>query len=272
MPGLSQQTILITGATDGLGKALATSLARAGATVLLHGRDPERLAAAVTGIRGVTDAGTLRTYSADFAELAQVSRLADDILDAEKTLDVLVNNAGIGATVPGGERRMESRDGLELRFQVNYLAGYLLTSRLLPLLGASAPSRVLFVSSAGQAPIDFGDVMLTRSYSGVRAYCQSKLAEVMMAFDIAGNYERTGVAAAALHPASYMPTKIVASPMSTLDEGVAATMRLIEAPDAGEINGRYYNRMSEARADEQAYDLKSRDQLRELSERLTADA
>jgi NAD(P)-dependent dehydrogenase (short-subunit alcohol dehydrogenase family) len=272
MPGLSQQTILITGATDGLGKALATALARDGATVLLHGRDPGRLAAAVAGIRRLTGAGTLRTYSADFADLEQVRRLADSVLQAEPALDVLVNNAGIGATVPGGGRRAESRDGIELRFQVNYLAGYLLTSRLMPLLGACAPSRVVFVSSAGQAPIDFDDVMLTRSYSGVQAYCQSKLAQVMMALDIAEDYESTGVAATALHPASYMPTKIVASPASSLADGVAATMRLIEAADAGQVNGRYFNQMREARADEQAYDLKSRRRLHELSEQLTRRA
>jgi NAD(P)-dependent dehydrogenase (short-subunit alcohol dehydrogenase family) len=268
----NRATILITGATDGLGKALATALAQTGATVLLHGRDSGRLSATVDDIRAVTDTGTLRTYLADFSELAQVRRLAGEVAEAEDRLDVLVNNAGAGTKVPGAGQRMESHDGYELRFAVNYLAGHLLTSQLQPLLSASAPARVVFVSSAGQAPIDFDDVMLTRSYSGVQAYCQSKLAQVMDAFDLAEQFPQTGVAATALHPATYMPTKIVASPVSSLADGVDATMRLISGLEPGQINGRFFNSSREDRADEQAYDPKARQELRELSDRLIRQA
>src|SRR6185503_6153740 len=106
-------------------------------------------------------------------------------LESEERIDVLVNNAGIGTAEPGDGERVESPDGLELRFAVNYLAPFLLTNLLLQKLKESAPSRIVNVSSAGQAPIDFDDVMLEESYSGFQAYCQSKLAQVMFTFDLA---------------------------------------------------------------------------------------
>src|SRR5580692_4195975 len=135
MTDLDGKVILLTGATDGLGRALAAELARGGATVLVHGRDPARIAATVAEV--IAAAGRpdrVRPYQADLADLAQVRDLADQVLAAEPRLDVLVNNAGIGSDVPGGEARQESADGYELRFAVNYLAGYALTERLLSLL------------------------------------------------------------------------------------------------------------------------------------------
>ncbi|MGI8428217.1 MAG: SDR family NAD(P)-dependent oxidoreductase [Solirubrobacteraceae bacterium] len=210
-----------------------------------------------------------QSYRADLSDLAEVRQLSDEIIAGEKRLDVLVNNAGIGTTAPGGGERMQSADGYELRFAVNYLAGFLLTRTLLPDLIKAAPARIVNVSSAGQAPIDFDDVMLSRHYSGVQAYCQSKLAQIMFTFDLADELSDAGVTATALHPATYMPTKIVASPVSTLGEGVNATMRLIADPALDETTGRYYNRQTEAQAHPQAYDRHSRNQLRELSEQLT---
>jgi NAD(P)-dependent dehydrogenase (short-subunit alcohol dehydrogenase family) len=182
---------------------------------------------------------------------------------------VLVSNAGIGTDVPGGGRRMESEEGYELRFAVNYLAGYLLTRELLPLLQRSAPARIVNVSSAGQWPIDFEDVMLERGYSGVRAYCQSKLAQILHTFDLAERLDGARVTATCLHPATYMPTKIVSSPASTLDQGIEATMRLVADPALEGVTGRYFDGQREAAADAQAYDPEARARLRELSERLT---
>jgi NAD(P)-dependent dehydrogenase (short-subunit alcohol dehydrogenase family) len=251
--------VLITGATDGLGRALARELDGAGATVLVHGRDEERIAATLAEL-----SDRARAYRADLASLAEVRRLADEVVAAEPRLDVLVNNAGIGTTVPGGGERLQSADGYELRFAVNYLAGYLLTRALLDVLRRSAPARVVNVSSAGQAPIDFDDVMLERHFSGTQAYCQSKLAQIMFTFDLADD----GATAVALHPATYMPTKMVSSPISTLEEGVDATARLVTAP-AADVTGRYFYGTREARADAQAYDADARLTLRELSERLT---
>jgi NAD(P)-dependent dehydrogenase (short-subunit alcohol dehydrogenase family) len=235
-------TVLVTGATDGLGRALARELVQAGDTVLLHGRDPQR------GEEALAETGASELFLADFASLDDVRALAE----ALPRLDLLVNNAGIGSS--GG--RTESRDGLELRFQVNYLAGFLLT-------GLLDPPRVVNVASAGQYPIDFDDVMLTRGYDGSRAYAQSKLAQIMHAFDLA---ER-GVIANALHPATYMPTKMVVEagvePRSTLEEGLRATFALTQRTD---VSGRYFNGEREARADDQAYDPAARARLRSLSE------
>jgi NAD(P)-dependent dehydrogenase (short-subunit alcohol dehydrogenase family) len=266
---LADQTILITGATDGLGRALAEELARGGATVLVHGRDEGRVAATIGAIRAATGSERLRPYLADLADLAQVRALAEQVLANEPRLDVLVSNAGIGGNVPGGGVRMESRDGYELRFAVNYLAGFLLTRLLLPLLRSSAPARIVNVSSLGQHAIDFGDVMLTSSYNGGRAYAQSKLAQILDTIDLAGQLDGTGVTVNALHPATYMPTKIVSSPFSTIAEGVEATHRLVADPAVADVTGRFFNGQREARADPQAYDPASRQRLRELSEKLT---
>ena len=273
MRPLTEQVILITGATDGLGKAVALQLAHAGATLLLHGRDEAREQQTLEEIRGQTGNIRLYWYRADFAELSQVRALAERLAREQERLDVLVNNAGIGTTLPGGGRRQESEDGYELRFAVNYLAPFLLTRLLLPTLGHSAPARIVNVSSAGQAPINFRDVMLEHHYDGVQAYCQSKLALVMFTFDLAEELASTGVTANCLHPATYMPTKMVlaarGSGVSTIEEGVQATTHLITAPELDQIIGRYYNGLREARAESQAYDRQARHQLRQLSEQLT---
>ena len=276
MAELHGKVVLVTGATDGLGRALAAELARAGATVLVHGRDPGRIA---DTIKEVTAAAAeadepaagdrVRGYQADLSSLAGVRELADQVIAAEPRLEVLVNNAGIGGDVPGGGARQESADGYELRFAVNYLATYALTRLLLPLLRASAPSRIVNVASIGQQAIDFSDVMLTKDYNGMRAYRQSKLAQVLFTFDLAAELDPDGVTVNALHPATFMPTKIVSSPISTIAQGVEATMRLIAAPDAETGTGRFYNSLNEGRASDQAYDLAARRQLRELSEQLT---
>jgi NAD(P)-dependent dehydrogenase (short-subunit alcohol dehydrogenase family) len=255
--------VLVTGATDGLGRGLAKALAQAGDTVLVHGRSEERIAETLAEI-----GGDARGYRADLASLDAVDRLADEVLAAEPRLDALINNAGIGSDVPGGGRRQESADGIELRFAVNYLAGYRLTRRLLDRLSESAPARIVNVSSVGQMAIDFDDVMLERDYSGVRAYCQSKLAQIMFTFDLDGELDGSGVVASCLHPSTYMPTKIVHSPISTIEDGVEATLRLLTAP-ADEVAGRYFNVLREARADPQAYDTGARRNLRELSDELT---
>jgi NAD(P)-dependent dehydrogenase (short-subunit alcohol dehydrogenase family) len=269
MRPLDKQTILITGATDGLGRGLATELAAAGATLLIHGRDERRGQETIAGMKAKTGNDNLRWLRADFASLDEVRALAGQVASEFTRLDALVNNAGIGATNSGEDRRMESRDGHELRFAVNYLAGYLLTRLLLPLLECSAPARIVNVSSAGQAPIDFDDVMLERGYDGVRAYCQSKLAQIMFTLDLAEELRDRSVTATCLHPATYMPTKIVladgASPISSLDDGVQATVRLVADPELDGVTGRYFNGQRPAHPHPQAHDPEARGKLRQLS-------
>jgi NAD(P)-dependent dehydrogenase (short-subunit alcohol dehydrogenase family) len=270
MRPLKEQTALVTGATDGLGKALARELASRGATVLLHGRSDARLE---ESRREIVDAGggdRVHSYRADFSSLAEVRRLAKDVERDHDRLDLLVNNAGIG----GGTRpdqREESSDGYELRFAVNYLAPFLLTNLLLPLLRRSAPARIVNVSSIGQAPIDFDDVMLERGYEGMRAYSQSKLAQIMFTFELAERLstEDAGVTVNALHPASLMNTKMVYESfgytMSTIEHGVEATLRLAIAPEFDGVSGRYFDQLREGRANEQAYADDARRRLWELS-------
>ena len=272
MRALQEQTVLITGATDGLGRGLASVLAAEGATLLLHGRDEARGRQTLAQIEAATGNRRLRWLRADFSCLGEVRGLAGSVAGSCDRLDVLVNNAGIGTTLPGDGSRMESRDGYELRFAVNYLAGYLLTRSLSTLLERSPPARVVNVSSAGQAQIDFADVMLERRYSGVQAYCQSKLAQIMFTFDLAEELDGRIVSATCLHPATYMPTKMVRAagvePISTLEQGVEATLRLAADPRLEGVTGAYFNGQPRAEPHPQASDPAARRELRELSDRL----
>ena len=267
MRDAAEATILVTGATDGLGKRVARELAAKGTTVLVHGRSPERLEATLEELRGQTSSQKVGSYLADLSSLAAVRDLADRILSEYDRLDVLVNNAGIIV-----QERKESEDGYELTFAVNYLSHFLLTSLLLPLLKDSAPARVVNVASAGQSPIDFDDPMLERGYDAMRAYSQSKLAQIMFTFELAERLSGTGVSVNALHPASLMDTKMVQDTfgytMSTVEEGSEAVVRLAVSPELEGVTGRYFDGTREARADGQAYDKEARQRLWELSEEL----
>jgi NAD(P)-dependent dehydrogenase (short-subunit alcohol dehydrogenase family) len=262
------RTVLITGATDGLGRALSRELAFQGAALILHGRSAAKGRELLTELRAETGNDRLSFELADFASLRAVGEFADRVLATYDRLDVLVNNAGIGVELA----RRESEDGLELTFQVDYLATYVLSCRLAPLLVRSAPARVVSVSSAGQAPIDFDDVMLERRWDGVQAYCQAKLAQIALTFDLAERLAPAGVTVNALHPASYMPTKMVVglfTPQSSVQEGVRHTLRLVTDPALDTVTGAYFDRDRRARAGAQAYDASVRARLRKLSESLT---
>jgi NAD(P)-dependent dehydrogenase (short-subunit alcohol dehydrogenase family) len=271
---VEETTALVTGATDGLGRSVATELASRGARVLVHGRDADRGAQTVAEIKQRTGNDRVELHLADFASLAEVRDLAEAAVEVAPELGLLVNNAGIGTGLPESRDRQESRDGHELRFAVNYLAGFALTERLLPTLRENAPARVVFVSSLGQAPIDFDDPMLTRSYSGVQAYCQSKLAQVMEAIDLSDSIPAGELTANALHPATFMPTKIVledrGTPQDSLELGTRATLRLAAGPELDGVSGRFYDRLEESSAHPQAYDADARARLRALSEELAA--
>ena len=272
---MSPTTVLITGATDGLGRWLALRLATSGVGVVLHGRNPARLDETAREIRAEGGREPLGVVRADLADLGQVDRLADEVLARFPGLDVLVNNAAVGFGEPGAGREL-SRDGIELRFAVNYLAGYHLTRRLLPALQKSAPARIVNVTSIGQAPIDFADPMLDHGYDGYRAYRQSKLAQIMFTIDVAEELRGTGVTANALHPATLMATSMVReaelTPLSTLHDGGEATLRLIADPALAEVSGVYFDQTMEAAPKPQALDPAARRQLRELSDALVERA
>ena len=267
MTSLKGKTALVTGSTDGVGRVVAERLGKTGARVLVHGRDRARGEGIVADIEAA--GGTAEFLPADLAALAEVRRLAEAVRGTTDRLDILINNAGIGSA---GAARQISADGHELRFAVNYLAGFLLTYLLLPLIKQSAPARIVNVASAGQQAIDFADVMLTRGYGGSRAYCQSKLAQILFTIDLAAELEGAGVTVNALHPATYMNTTMVrragVTPISTVEEGAEAILNLAVGPAlAG--SGLYFNGLREARADRQAYDTQARSRLRALSLELT---
>ncbi len=269
MKPIDTQTILITGATDGIGKGAAAELAAAGARVLLHGRSDDKLAAVRDEISRATGSDRLETYRADFASLDAVRGLAEAVAARHDRLDVLLSNAGLGK---GRENRREtSRDGHELRFQINYLAPFLLQALLLPLLRRAAPARIVNVASIGQAEIDFGDPMLERGYDGMRAYCQSKLALIMASFELAGKVDPGEVTVNALHPGTLLDTKMVregwGSPMGPVETGIEAEVYLATSPDLAGISGEYFDRTEQSRAKAQAYDPAARRRLWELSER-----
>ena len=268
MISLKGKTALVTGSTDGVGRVVAERLGKMGARVLVHGRDQTRGERVAGDIRA--GGGTADFLAADLASLADVRRLADAVRASTDRLDILVNNAGIGSA---GAARQTSADGHELRFAVNYLAGFLLTYLLLPLIKQSAPARIVNVASAGQQAIDFSDVMLTRGYSGTRAYCQSKLAQIMFTIDLAAELQGTDVTVNALHPATYMNTTMVrragVTPISTVEQGAEAILNLAVGTALDGRSGLYFNGVREARADRQVYDAQARARLRALSLELT---
>jgi NAD(P)-dependent dehydrogenase (short-subunit alcohol dehydrogenase family) len=270
---MDEQTILITGATSGLGRELARSLAQQGATLLLHGRDSKRGLQTLQEIKEAAGNGQIQFVRANLSSLREVDDLARQVISGVNRLDVLVNNAGVGFGKDPSYREL-SEDGYELRFAVNYLAPYLLTERLISLLKASAPARIVNVASVGQAPLLFENLMFTHGYDGVTAYRQSKLAMVAWTFDLAARLAGTGVTVNALHPASLMPTKMVLEAgwqtMSSVEEGLQATLRLVIDPSLEEVTGEYFDGLGRAKANAQAYDKKVQRRLAALSQELVS--
>ncbi|MGI5193444.1 SDR family NAD(P)-dependent oxidoreductase [Streptomyces sp. CA-288835] len=263
-------TVLITGATSGLGRHVALELVRSGHTVLVHGRDPDRTERLVEELRAE---GEAYGFVADLASLAQVRDLGARVADAHPHLDVLINNAGVGFGEPGGGRE-ESADGHELRLAVNYLAPVALTRTLLPVLRASAPARIVNVGSAGQQPLDFDDFEVTRDYDGVTAYRRSKLALAAYTFALAEELVGTGVAVNVLHPATFMDTTMVREggiePVSTVADGAAAVLALATGKLGQDTTGRYFDGARPARAHTQAYDRDVWKRLEAVTDRLLA--
>jgi len=265
--GRPGRVVLVTGSTGGLGREVARALAATGAHVIVHGRDEQRGAALVAEIE-TAGVGSARFYRADFASFEAVRAFAAAIRRDYRRLDVLVNNAGVWLD---SEERQLSADGHEMHFQVNYLSGFLLTHELLPLIEASAPARIVNVTSVAQQPVDFDDVMLDVGYDDGRAYAQSKLAQVMFTFELADELEGRGVTVVAVHPASMMNTDMVlergARPRSSVEQGRDAVMRAITSSDVR--SGQYYRGLQVSRANSQAYDETARARLMRLSRELT---
>jgi NAD(P)-dependent dehydrogenase (short-subunit alcohol dehydrogenase family) len=265
------KTIVITGATDGLGRQVALALAADGHRLILHGRRPEALARLRDEVAagGGADPVTVR---ADLSSLADVRTLPEQITGVTDRVDVLVNNAGVGPGDRTGPRRPLTVDGNELCFAVNYLAAFDLTHRLLPVISTDG-GRIVNVASLGQAPIQFDDLALQDHRDDWwLPYNQSKLALITWGFTLADRLDRVTVNS--LHPGTYMPTKMVQdlgiTPVHTVESGVAATLRMIMDPSLDLITGRFYDQLEEARAHvADAYDPGVRERLWRISLELT---
>ncbi|MBV7694314.1 SDR family NAD(P)-dependent oxidoreductase [Streptomyces sp. TRM70350] len=258
-------TVLITGATSGLGRYVAFELARSGHRVLAHGRDPGRTERLVAELRAE---GAAEGAVADLSCLAEVRELGARVAEAFPALDVLVNNAGVGSG-PRGAGRELSADGHELRLAVNYLAPVVLTRALLPVLRANTPARIVNVGSAGQEPLDFDDPEFARGYEGFSAYCRSKFALAAWTFALAEELAGTGVAVNVLHPATFMDTAMVreggVTPWNSVADGAPGVLALATR-DMG--SGGYFDGTTEARAHEAAYDPQVRKRLAAVTEQL----
>jgi NAD(P)-dependent dehydrogenase (short-subunit alcohol dehydrogenase family) len=268
MKPISQRTILITGSTDGIGKLTALAIAGQQAQVLVHGRNKSKLADVVSELKAATGNRNIGGFTADLSSMDEVRGLAVAVLAAYPALDVLINNAGVGTADQG-----LSKDGYELRFAVNYLAPFLLTQLLLPALKKAAPARIVNVSSAGQHPIDFDDVMLETDSNDLRAYCQSKLALIMFSIDLAERLENDRVTVNSLHPGTYLNTNMVRragiTPLGDPQDGADAVAFLAVSSQVEDTTGKYFNAKTEATASSQAYDAAARKKLWDLSLQLT---
>ncbi|MEU5042917.1 SDR family NAD(P)-dependent oxidoreductase [Streptomyces griseorubiginosus] len=260
-------TILITGATSGLGRYVAFELVRAGHVVLAHGRDRGRTESLVAQLRLE---GEAEGFVADLASLAEVRDLGARVAEARPGLDVLINNAGVGAGSPGSGREL-SVDGHELRLAVDYLAPVALTRALLPTLTANAPARIVNVGSVGQEPLDLDDPEFTRGYAGFAAYCRAKFALAAHTFALAEELKGTGVSVNVLHPATFMDTAMVReggmAPWSTVADGAPGVLALA-TKDSG--TGGYFDGTSPARAHERTYDREVQQGLSSITDQLLA--
>jgi len=267
---MNTQTILITGATDGVGKLVATGLAKQNnnAFILIHGRDKNKVDKVVNEIKTKTNNNNVEGYVADFSSLNEVRQLAKDVLSRHEAIHILINNAGAGFAAP-----RYGKDGTETRFTVNYLAPFLLTHLLLPAVQKAAPARIVNVSSAGQSPIHFDDIMLDKNFNGVTAYTQSKLALIMFTIDLAEQLKDKNVTVNALHPGTYLDTNMVQeagiTPLGTAQSGADAEIYLAVSNELNTVTGKYFNVKKQANAHAQANDADARKKLREITLALT---
>ncbi len=257
--------IVITGATDGLGKALAHQLAENGAQLLLHGRNLNKGQQLVEELKATYNNDQIQYYNADFGDLKEIENLIAELNKDHSSIDILVNNAGLGVE----SKRRESNDGLEMIFQVDYLATYMMTKGLTPTIKNSGKGKIINISSAGQSALDFDDPMLEKNWDGVQSYCQAKLSQITMTKALATTLKKENIQINAIHPASYMPTKIVVGlyqPSSSIDDGITSILERIKDD---EITGEYFFQTSKQQPASQALDSKAQVKLLELSNHLT---
>lgn len=260
--------ILITGATDGIGKLTAMQLAKQNAYVIIHGRSEQKVKDVIKELSEYTPKDKIEGLSYDLSSLREVRNMAEEVKNKFQKLDVLINNAGVGFADP-----RYSKDGYELRFAVNYLAPFLLTQLLLPLLKKSAPSRIVNVSSVGQYKLNFDDIMLEKNFDSFIAYRQSKLALILYTFELAERLKDEKITVNALHPGTLLDTNMVRNagiaPWGEPETGADAEVYLALSEELNSVTGKYFNIKKESKPDSQAYDYEARKKLWEMSTALT---
>ncbi|MEV7342865.1 SDR family NAD(P)-dependent oxidoreductase [Streptomyces sp. NPDC093544] len=260
----TERVALVTGSTDGLGRGVAKLLAEQGWHVVVHGRDPRKVAAALDDVRKASGGGS--SVTADLSRLDEVHGLADEVLNTQGRLDVLVNNAGVATPNRSARTRRVSADGLQLEWQVNFLAAFALTLRLTPLLTSSAPARVVNVSSVAQGwgKIHWDDLQLERDWDRMAAYAQSKLALTAFTNEYALRLAGAQVRANSLHP-GMCSTKMVRSTFVFAPHrtryGSANIVRLAADQAFEGTSGSYFNEQQAIEPNGFAHDLAGRRKL-----------
>ena len=269
---MNDQTILITGGTDGIGKETAFQLARMGARVLVHGRDQAKGAHVINEINHDTCNEEISLYIADFSSLADIRRMAEDIKREQKELHVLVNNAGNFF-----KERQLSKDGFEMTFAVNYLAPFLLTILLLDLIKSSAPARIINVSSSSHRSIrevDLANLQGETDYNGYAAYSLSKLGNMLFTQSLADQLKGTHVTVNALHPGvidTNLLRKSYAMDGAGVDEGAKTSVYLASSPDVVRVSGKYFDAMREREASDLSQNKTLQNDFWNLSKEMIAN-
>jgi NAD(P)-dependent dehydrogenase (short-subunit alcohol dehydrogenase family) len=274
MPNSDKHVILVTGSTDGIGKLTALCLAEMGAAVVVHGRQPEKVLATTEEIRRASGNPAVAHVTADLASLAEVRRMAADISRRYDRLDVLINNAGVLPVAGEKHERPLSEDGHELCLAVNYLAPFLLTHLLRPLLRAAPAARILNVSSVAQETVDCDDLDMEKgAYAPMQAYGRSKLALAMFTMELSDRIANDPMTVNCLHPGTLLDTKMVrqafSRPRGSAESGAEVEVYLATSPEVEGVSGIYFDRKSKARAHAQAYDREARHHLWQRSLELT---
>jgi len=280
MTDLSGRVCLVTGATRGIGRETAEALAAMGATILLHGRDPDAVDAACNDIKQACGNASVFGCIADFSSLADLRRFASEIAQQHDQLDLLINNAGTAIW-----NRTDTVDGFEWLFGVNHLAPFLLTNLLLDRLKASAAARIVTVSSMAhvRARIDFDDLnWARRKYSGLGAYGASKLANILFTSELARRLEGTGITANCLHP-GVVATNIF-STMGILGKAISVFARplllspakgaetsiyLASSPEVADVSGKFFDKCKAVQPAATARDTEAARRLWDISEQMT---
>ncbi|MFM8322557.1 MAG: SDR family oxidoreductase [Chloroflexota bacterium] len=265
---MHKHTVLVTGATDGIGRATAIGLAQKGLRVVIHGRSLPKAERASAEVAEAVPGAALETIAADLASLAQVRALADELGRRFPDLDVLVHNAGVFMN----QRRL-TEDGYETTFAVNHLAPFLLTNLLLDQL-LPARARVVTVASIShtRGRINFADLHGSQAFTPYTAYAQSKLANVLFAQELARRTHGSGLTSNSLHPGA-ITTKLLQTGFNStgdsVEQGAATSIHLASAPELDGVSGRYYSEMREIAPAAQANDLEAQQRLWEVSCQLT---